>query len=211
MAVLNAVGRALDADHAAAAAWLYDALSCAAPRARARARGRRDRRAEPGDHRRLRPLRPDRRAPAARPGHRRHRARPRPGADRALRRFGFKVYYGDATRLDLLRAAGARAARSCWWSRSTTRQAAMQLGEARAPALPAPAAHRARAQPHRRLRIRRDGRARRCARCSARRSMRAERILARWASAGRGGAHRASAFANTTRRRSRSRRRTATT
>src|SRR6476646_8666093 len=28
-----------------------------------------------------------------------------------LRKFGFKVYYGDATRLDLLEAAGARKAR----------------------------------------------------------------------------------------------------
>ena len=28
-----------------------------------------------------------------------------------LRRFGFKIYYGDATRLDLLEAAGARTAK----------------------------------------------------------------------------------------------------
>src|SRR4029453_2129374 len=31
--------------------------------------------------------------------------------------FGFKVYYGDGTRLDVLRAAGARGAGlgRCWW------------------------------------------------------------------------------------------------
>ena len=37
----------------------------------------------------------------------------------ALRRFGWRVFYGDATRLDLLRTAGASSAR-VWCSRSTT-------------------------------------------------------------------------------------------
>ena len=36
-----------------------------------------------------------------------------------VRRFGNQVYYGDASRLDLLRAAGA-AARASWCSRSMT-------------------------------------------------------------------------------------------
>ena len=36
-----------------------------------------------------------------------------------VRRFGWKAYYGDATRVDLLERP-ARRARGCWWSRSTT-------------------------------------------------------------------------------------------
>ena len=49
--------------------------------------------------------------PAGR-GHRRHHHRQRSRHDRAApRRFGFKVYYGDGTRLDVLRAAGAVEAR----------------------------------------------------------------------------------------------------
>ena len=64
-----------------------------------------------GDHRRLRPLRPDRRPHAVRQRH------PPTVLDHdaeqieALRRFGWRVYYGDATRLDLLRTAGAGTAR----------------------------------------------------------------------------------------------------
>jgi glutathione-regulated potassium-efflux system ancillary protein KefC len=38
----------------------------------------------------------------------------------AARSFGYKVFYGDATRLDLLRTAGAERPR-CWWWRWTTR------------------------------------------------------------------------------------------
>jgi glutathione-regulated potassium-efflux system ancillary protein KefC len=38
----------------------------------------------------------------------------------AARNFGYKVFYGDATRLDLLRTAGAATAR-CWWWPWTTR------------------------------------------------------------------------------------------
>ena len=32
--------------------------------------------------------------------------------------FGFRVFYGDASRLDLLRTAGAASARGCWSWRS---------------------------------------------------------------------------------------------
>jgi glutathione-regulated potassium-efflux system ancillary protein KefC len=41
-----------------------------------------------------------------------------------LRKQGYKVFYGDATRLDLLRAAGA-SRRSCWSTRSTTSPTAL--------------------------------------------------------------------------------------
>ena len=56
---------------------------------------------------RLRPFRADRVAISARRGHRRHHHRPRSRDDPVAGRFGFKVYYGDGTRLDVLRAAGA--------------------------------------------------------------------------------------------------------
>ena len=61
-----------------------------------------------GDHRRLRPLRADRRPPAVR---QRRARRPcsttTPSRSRRCASFGWRVYYGDATRLDLLRTAGA--------------------------------------------------------------------------------------------------------
>ena len=44
----------------------------------------------------------------------------------AVRRFGWKAFYGDATRLDLLLAAGAAKARSAWqpwsWRNSISRR-----------------------------------------------------------------------------------------
>ena len=49
----------------------------------------------------------------------------------ALRKFGFRVHYGDATRLDLLRIAGA-ARRACWSSRSTTSSRASSSWTSRA-------------------------------------------------------------------------------
>ncbi len=39
-----------------------------------------------------------------------------------VRRFGGKVYFGNPAREDVLRAPPARARRSCWWSRWTTRR-----------------------------------------------------------------------------------------
>ena len=65
-----------------------------------------------GHHRRLRPLRADRRPPAPAPTASAHRARPRrrPGRGAAQVRLA-RSFYGDATRLDLLAAAGAAHAR----------------------------------------------------------------------------------------------------
>ena len=60
-----------------------------------------------GDHRRLRPLRPDRRPPAAANGITPTVLDHDAETVEALRRFGWRVFYGDATRLDLLRTAGA--------------------------------------------------------------------------------------------------------
>ena len=65
-----------------------------------------------GDHRRLRPLRADRRPHAVTPTASTptvldHDAE----AIEALRKFGWRVFYGDATRLDLMRTAGAAEAR----------------------------------------------------------------------------------------------------
>jgi glutathione-regulated potassium-efflux system ancillary protein KefC len=37
----------------------------------------------------------------------------------AARTFGYRVFYGDATRLDLLRTAGAATAASWWWPWTT--------------------------------------------------------------------------------------------
>ena len=62
---------------------------------------------------RLRPFRPARDAGAAGAGRRRHRHRQERRAHPAAAQFGFKVYYGDGTRLDVLRAAGAAECTSC--------------------------------------------------------------------------------------------------
>ena len=94
----------------AADRWLAPRLA----RAPAQRTLRRDQRAaaRAGHHRRLRPLRPDRRPAALR---QRPAAPPcwstTPTRSRRVRRFGWPVFYGDATRLDLLRTAGAGKAR----------------------------------------------------------------------------------------------------
>ena len=54
-----------------------------------------------------------------------------------LRKFGYKVFYGDATRLDLLRAAGRRRRRACWSMRSTTSPTASRSPTACASIFPA--------------------------------------------------------------------------
>ena len=110
-------GGAVDAADAAAAGGRSTAGGC---RACWRAATRRDwprsdeAAAGAGDHRRLRPLRPDRRPHAVRQRPRADRARPRRRAGRGVRRFGWRVFYGDATRLDLLRMAGAAQGARCW-------------------------------------------------------------------------------------------------
>ena len=61
-----------------------------------------------GDHRRLRPLRPDRRPDAVRQRHRRRRcSTTTPRRSRRCAGSAGACYYGDATRLDLMRTAGA--------------------------------------------------------------------------------------------------------
>ena len=64
-----------------------------------------------------------------------------------LRKFGFKVFYGDATRLDLLHAAGAAEAQPAG-RRGRRHRRQPQAGRDRARALPAPRHRRARAQRH---------------------------------------------------------------
>ena len=65
-----------------------------------------------GHHRRLRPLRADRRPPALSPTASRPTVLDHDAEQiEALRSFGWRVFYGDATRLDLLRTAGAASAR----------------------------------------------------------------------------------------------------
>jgi glutathione-regulated potassium-efflux system ancillary protein KefC len=107
------------------------------PRCTIAGRARRTREREPtrsspraGDHRGLRALRPDRRAPAAR-----ERRAPvvldhDPDQVESLRKFGFEVFYGDATRLDLLERRARASARLlvnaiddveaslAWWTRA---------------------------------------------------------------------------------------------
>ena len=70
-------------------------------------------------HRRLRPLRPGRRAHPARQAHPFTALDAAPSRWTSCASFGTKIYYGDASQLDLLRAAGAAKAAS-WCSRSTT-------------------------------------------------------------------------------------------
>ena len=100
-----------------------DRLRAPPPRRTAPIRGRPHRRQprRAGDHRRLRPPTGRSSAACSMPA----ASRPpcwstTPKAGRAIRRFGWKVYYGDATRLDLLRSAGAGTPRACSCWRSTT-------------------------------------------------------------------------------------------
>ena len=98
----------VDGDHAAVADRCL-AACCRMSRPRAGARLRRDAgRPSAGADRRLRPLRADRGAPAdARRRCRSWRSSRTPEQVDFVRRFGNKIYYGDPTRPDLLRAAGA--------------------------------------------------------------------------------------------------------
>jgi glutathione-regulated potassium-efflux system ancillary protein KefC len=65
----------------------------------------------PGDHRGLRALRPDRGRLLLASGVRAVVLDHDADQVESVRKFGYKVFYGDATRLDLLEAAGARKAR----------------------------------------------------------------------------------------------------
>ena len=118
--------RAVDGAHARSCCSRTTAALAAVGSARGRRRRDR-RRGRAGDHRGLRPLRADRRAPAVRERHPRDRARPRSGPDRAAcASFGFRVFYGDATRLDLLDAAGAAQREGARRTPSTTSTTALR-------------------------------------------------------------------------------------
>ena len=129
----RAAGRACCATgwwRSSACRWRLTPLLLIAMSRCSRARGKREtsapfdadrRRASAGAHRRLRPLRPDRRAPAAwRRRFRSSRSSTARNRSTSSRRFGNQIYYGDPARPELLRSAGARAACACSWSRSTT-------------------------------------------------------------------------------------------
>ena len=85
----------------------------------------------------LRPLRADRRAPAA---SRAACARPcsttTPTRSSSLRKFGFRVFYGDATRLDLLHAAGARRRQAAGGRHRRRRRRASRWSTSRASTFP---------------------------------------------------------------------------
>ena len=68
----------------------------------------------------------------------------------ALRKFGYRVYYGDAARLDLLEAAGAKDAK-VFVLAIDDRDRALQIADVRVAALPAPARIRARVRSRARL------------------------------------------------------------
>nr|GEU28288.1 hypothetical protein [Tanacetum cinerariifolium] len=76
-------GHAVDGGHAAAAVAARPAGGAAPAHRQEKARGRQDCRGKSGHHCRFRALRPDRGPPAGRQPHRRDRAGPRPGPDRA--------------------------------------------------------------------------------------------------------------------------------
>ena len=143
-----AVALSMAADAAAAARCTTRSLRGArADEPSARRRHDRPRQA-PGDHRRLRPLRADRRPPAVRQRHpRRSCSTTIPSRSTSLRKFGFQVFYGDATRLDLLRAAGARQGAPAG-QRDRRRRRQPRAGRPRARELSRPADRRAGAQRH---------------------------------------------------------------
>ena len=107
-------GGDLDAAHAAAAGRRRPLVD-PAPRRQAsgaRRRGAQGAAERAGDHRRLRPLRADRRPACCSPTASRPTVLDHDAEQiEALRSFGWRVYYGDATRLDLMRTAGADKAR----------------------------------------------------------------------------------------------------
>ena len=123
-----------------------------------------------------------------------------PGQIETVRRFGFKAYYGDATRMDLLEAAGAARARLLLVAIDDPGAAMQTVRRVRQP-LPAAPDRGTRAQPQRRLRVRRDGHPAvrevfGSALDAAGRALRRARLLGE-----RGRAASCSASANTTRRR----------
>ena len=73
-----------------------------------------------------------------------------------VRRFGQKAYYGDATRLDLLRSAGAGKAKLLVIA-VDDKDAALATAKLAREHFPGPRASRARLQPHRCVRVRRSG------------------------------------------------------
>jgi hypothetical protein len=90
----------------------YERLVLEPRRGPGRARAPALRRGRPGRHRRgLRPLRPDRHPPADRQRLQGGAAGFRHRQIDLIRRFGWRVHYGDASRLDLLRTAGAEKAK----------------------------------------------------------------------------------------------------
>ena len=120
--LLVARGGDLDAADAAAAGAGRPLAGCRASRGARAAHAARARRAagRAGHHRRLRPLRADRRPPAVRQRLSRHGARPRRRADRerAPLRLARVLRRRDAARPAAHRRR--RDARACWWWRSTT-------------------------------------------------------------------------------------------